>query len=304
MTSLTPPKSMTIGRRNIIVLSLGVMGAYPSAGAQVRASERSTISQTSDGTVVTVDYSRPRARGREQLYGKVIEWGEVWTPGANWATTLQTTRDITLGGHAVPKGKYSVWFVVRPDKWTFVLDPRVQLYHEDHPDSTAQQLRWTVTPTTVAFTEILTWSIPEVRPDGLTLNFAWGTMQVSLDATVQPSHPQTIARDAAQPYLGTYKWKWVDKDTTDAGKMTLYYDGASIRQRYDPFPDWYKRLQDQVMVRINDDWFIPSIVRDGKLWEMAADMVWEFKVQNGVATTFEIRDDKDNLMAIGERVKP
>jgi len=37
--------------------------------AQVRASERATISQTADGTNVTIDYARPRARGALYLKG-------------------------------------------------------------------------------------------------------------------------------------------------------------------------------------------------------------------------------------------
>lgn len=292
-------------RRAVAVLCVfTAVSLFPVAGAaQVRASERATISQTADGTVVSIDYSRPRTRGRPNIFGKVVKWGEVWTPGANWATTLQTNRDITLGGHRVPKGKYSMWFVVREKEWTLVLDPRAQLYHTEEPDSTPQQLRWNVTPAPAPNSELLTWTFPEVRPDGMTLHFTWATTQIALDIGVQPSHSQTIARSAAEPYLGTYRWKWVDKDSADAGTIELYHDGSAIRQRYDPAPTWYPLLQNQVMVRINDDWFIPSIVRNGKVWEMVSDMVWEFTVKDGVAQTFEVRDDKDNVLAIGQRVK-
>ncbi|MEO6443726.1 MAG: DUF2911 domain-containing protein [Gemmatimonadaceae bacterium] len=296
------------GRRPASILAVVVVAVVAcvlsstEGQAQVRASERATVSQTVDGTVLTINYSRPRARGRSELFGKAVAWGEVWTPGANWATTLELNRDATLDGRPVKKGKYSVWFVVRPNAWTMVLDPRFQLYHEEHPDSTADQLRWTVTPTEVAFAEILTWSFPEVRPDGAVLQFEWATKRVTINTTVSPSHPLTISRADAEPFLGTYEWKWEDAGDASAGTVELYYKDGGIKQRYTPFPDWYPRLQDQPMVRINDAWFIPAIIRDGKVWEMVADQIFEFEVVGARSVGFEMRSDKDELLGRGTRV--
>lgn len=55
-----------------------LVGAPVPVSAQIRASERAMVSQTIDGTVVAVDYARPRARGRADLFGGVVKWGEVW----------------------------------------------------------------------------------------------------------------------------------------------------------------------------------------------------------------------------------
>lgn len=275
-----------------------------SALAQIRASERAVVSQTTDGTVFTITYQRPRARGRADLFGKVVHVDEIWTPGANWATTLEVNRDVTLDGHAVPKGKYSVWFVARAGDWTLILDPRHERYHTEVPDSTAQQVRWTVKPAESPFREVLTWSFPEVRTDGVQLLFEWGTRRVAISATVRPSHPLPIARADAEPFTGTYEWKWTDDSTATAMRIELYHEGGMLRQRHTPFPDWYPLLQSQPMVKILNNWFIAAIVRDGKVWEMVSDMVYEFKVVNGKAISFEIRDDRDNLLGSGKRVAP
>lgn len=77
-----------------------------------------------------------------------------------------------------------------------------------------------------------------------------------------------------------------------------------LRQRHTPFPEWYPLLQGQPMVRILNSWFIAAIVRDGKVWEMVNDMVYEFKVVDGRAVSFEIRDDRDHLIGAGKRVSP
>ena len=67
-----------------------------SLQAQPRASERAQLTQTANGTTLSLDYSRPVAGGRENLRGGVVHWGELWTPGANWATTLEVDRDMVL----------------------------------------------------------------------------------------------------------------------------------------------------------------------------------------------------------------
>ena len=113
------------------LVALGVASfALPNRSvAQIRASERGAVSQTVDGTVISLDYARPRARGRQRLFGGVVAWKEVWTPGANWATTLEVSRNVQINGQALPKGKYSVWLVVdSAGPWTLVLDPRHHRY--------------------------------------------------------------------------------------------------------------------------------------------------------------------------------
>jgi len=110
------------------------LGAAPAVSAQIRASEPALVAQTIDGTKLTVEYSRPRARTRDSLFGRVVTWGEVWTPGANMATTLEVSKDVKVNGVALAKGKYSVWLVVRASgPWTAVFDPRSKLFHTQHP---------------------------------------------------------------------------------------------------------------------------------------------------------------------------
>ncbi len=281
-------------------------GAGRAVLAQVRASERGTVSQTIDGAVVTVNYSRPRLRGRTPLFGKVVHWGEVWTPGANWATTLELSREVRLDGHPIPKGKYSVWFVVQPEEWTLILDPRVHRYHTEIPDSIAGQFRWTVRPAVAPPTEVLTWGFPDLRPGGGVLQMEWATTRVSINVAVPPRHPLTIARTEIEPYLGRYRLN-MSEAVSDSGVASeelveLVYEDGSLKARFDQPPPWYPSLQGSIMVRINDDWFIPTIVRNGEVLEMVADAIFEFTVADGRAVAFEVRDDHDVLLGRGHRV--
>src|SRR5438046_2812123 len=106
--------------RRLAALTLGLLVVPDPAASQVRASERGSVSQTIDGTTVEVSYGRPALRGRTP-FGGVVHWGEVWTPGANFSTTLRVSRPVRLGDQAVPAGTYSLWVVATPTAWTLYL---------------------------------------------------------------------------------------------------------------------------------------------------------------------------------------
>jgi hypothetical protein len=161
--------------------------ATPSA-AQVKKSKRGSVGQTVAGTTITVEYSRPKARGRT-LFGGVVKWGERWTPGADWATTLETDRDVTVEGQRLPKGKYGVWTMVQPDRWTVSLHREWHRFHTSRPDSTDEALRVAVRPDSGPPVELLTFDFPEVDSTGATLRFRWGTVMVPLRIGVRAGAP-------------------------------------------------------------------------------------------------------------------
>jgi hypothetical protein len=292
-----------------LLLTLGVVAACPvGLWAQVRASEHAVAAQTVDGTTLTVTYSRPRTRGRAAIYGKVIPWGEVWTPGANWATTLEVDKDVTINGHALAKGKYSVWMEVQPKEWTVILDPKARAFHTEHPKPDSSQVRFAVTPDNVSGPDILTWSFPEVSSAGTTLRMAWAGRSVSLAVAVSPSHPLTCPADLAERYVGDYTFLWVSRDTTEAQpdsaetrtsvwhvtytKGMLLVDWAPP-----PFPEWAHL----VLIKVTDNWFNPGAMVDGQLFDVANDLIVEFAVSDGKATGFEIRSENDEVIGRATR---
>lgn len=273
-----------------------------AAGAQVKASEAASVSQTVDGTVMTVEYSRPRARGRDALFGGEVKWDEVWTPGANWATTLEVNKDVTVDGHPLAKGKYSVWMVVRPGDWTAVFDPRSHLFHTRHPDSTDQQLRFTVTPEQSPFLEVLTWSFPEVRVNGTTLVMQWGTYRVPLHLAVTPSYQQTVSKDEAARYVGSWTLQWKTSnwgDTTKVASFTVTQVDGALRGEWVDAP--WPEAEPFLLLPIRQGWFSFGAVRDGELYEIWSDMVFEFHGDAGRAASYDLRGEKDELIAAGAR---
>ena len=283
--------------------SATILGAWPSAAAaQIRASEIGTMSQIIDGTKITVEYSRPRARGRDPLFGHVVRWNEVWTPGANWATSFETNKNITLNGVPVPKGKYSVWMVVRQDgNWTTVLEPKVHIYHEYPPDSTGQQVRIATHVTQAPFTEVLTWSMPTLSAAGGTLEMRWGTTLVPITVAVEPSLRLTMSASEAAPYLGSYTY--TERTGPDRGKtktLTVTYEDSTLKGRYTPEDDYFRKF---ALIRIAPNWFAPGVYDDkGQIYEVyKPELTLEFKVVAGKADSLEMRNEADEVEAAGER---
>jgi hypothetical protein len=179
---MTTTASMIVSALSLVMCTV----AATSCKAQKpMLSEHALAAQTVAGTTITVEYYRPQARGRDSLIGKVVKWGEHWTPGANWATTIDADHDIRLNGSELPKGKYAVWAIVDSSHWTLELRRTWHKFHVPPPrDSADVQLRLDVRPETGPATDILTFDFPVVKPKETTLRFRWGTVVVPLDIVV------------------------------------------------------------------------------------------------------------------------
>lgn len=282
--------------------ALVCLTAVPATlGAQVRASEPAVVAQTIDGTRLTVEYSRPRARGRDSLFGKVVTWGEVWTPGANWATTLEASNDITIEGNPLPRGKYSIWLVVRQGRpWTLVLDPRHRRYHTMHPDSTAEQIRFDVTPLVAPPTEALTWSFSDIRMSGVALVLEWGRMRLPLRIEVRPSLVYTMPPDKAAPFLATWTFTWIGgPEASKPLDMIVTHENGSLMARWvpAPFPEWDRFI----LIPIGPGRFIPGFLEKGVLYDVERDMMFEFRMDGARPVSYDVRTGDDEKIASGSR---
>ncbi|NVK28456.1 MAG: DUF2911 domain-containing protein [Flavobacteriia bacterium] len=70
---------------------------------------------------VKITYNRPHKRNRV-VFGELVPYGEVWRTGANAATEITTTEDITLGGKELEAGTYSIFTIPNEDSWTIIIN--------------------------------------------------------------------------------------------------------------------------------------------------------------------------------------
>jgi hypothetical protein len=188
-----------------------VLLAMPGAGSGQAASEQATFTQVISGTEIEIEWSRPSLRGREVIFGRQIPWGEVWTPGANMATTIRFSKDVVLSGTPVPAGRYSVWLrVSETEPWRLALHADTILPHSAHPPIEEAVLHVGVERgRTDHLQESLAWDLDRIRLDGAELVMHWGRDRVSLPLEVDPGIELATSPADAAPLVG----HWIYDDS-------------------------------------------------------------------------------------------
>jgi hypothetical protein len=153
------------------------------APENVSKSQPAVVGQRIANTDITITYSRPVARGRT-LFGGIVPYDEVWNPGADQATAITTTRDITVNTHRLAAGKYSIWMIPRAGAWTTIFSKAADVYHTPYPGEAQDVLRFDVPPRVGAHTETLTFDFPTVEGKDAELQLRWGTVVVPLAIVV------------------------------------------------------------------------------------------------------------------------
>jgi hypothetical protein len=150
---------------------------------QVPRSQHGSITQRVGTTDISISYSRPVARGRE-LFGAngIVRWGRVWHPGADSATTISLSHDVSIEGHKLAAGRYTLWTIPAepPQPWTVIFSRAVNVWHIPYPGESSDVLRVTVSAEQGAHMEVLAYYFPVVTPDSALLRLHWGTTIVPL----------------------------------------------------------------------------------------------------------------------------
>ena len=155
------------------LLLLALLLQYPR-------SQHGSVTQHIQGAEVTISYNRPVARGRE-LFGTLVRWGRIWHPGADSATTISFSKDVTIDGQPLKAGRYSLWTIPEESKpWTVIFNRGVGGWHTSYPGESQDALRLSVRTETGAHMETLTYYFPVVDGDSAVLRLHWGTVIVPL----------------------------------------------------------------------------------------------------------------------------
>jgi hypothetical protein len=84
--------------------------------------------------VARVIYSRPHLQGR-RLFHDLLKYDEAWRLGANESTELQLYQNVSIQGKKIKAGRYVLYCIPQPDKWTIVLNNNIDSWGLQ-PDST------------------------------------------------------------------------------------------------------------------------------------------------------------------------
>jgi len=168
--------------RKTIAICLFLIASLPLAAQTPalklpRASQHAVITQTVGLTDITIDYSRPVAKGRT-IFGGLVPYDKVWRTGANDATTITFSDDVTINGQALAKGAYSLHTIPGKDSWTLIFNKVAKQWGSFSYDQAQDALRVTAKPQKAPFAEVFTIGFPDVTPDNATVVLRWADLAV------------------------------------------------------------------------------------------------------------------------------
>jgi hypothetical protein len=123
-------KLLSLNPMTRYLFTLFCLAFFISGWSQVikeRSSPVDIISMRYKESYVKITYSQPSKKGRE-IFGKLIPFGKEWSPGANEATEITLTKDLTLKGFLVKAGTYTIFTIPEKDKWAIIINKDVGLF--------------------------------------------------------------------------------------------------------------------------------------------------------------------------------
>lgn len=154
-----------------------------------KASPFTTIVQEFGLSKITVEYSRPSAKGRllfgEQVNGKsaLVPYGRIWRVGANESTKITFLSDVLIDGQDLQKGSYALYAFPEQDEWQVVFHNNTTYWGDGRLDYNFQDdaLRIKVIPLkTLEFQENFLISFDEITHDEINMIWKWGNTKVSI----------------------------------------------------------------------------------------------------------------------------
>ena len=122
-------------------------------------------------------------RGR-RIFGGLVPYQVVWCPGADEATTLESSRELEVQSIRVPGGPHTIWILPNLDRWMLVISREPKGFHTQYnprADLARVELRKRQLSSSV---EQLTFTIERAPDGGGSIAMAWETTEVSVPFSV------------------------------------------------------------------------------------------------------------------------
>ena len=157
----------------------GLLTRHAQTFSRGRISPHESVAALVDDAHVTIVYGRPTMRGRV-IFGSLVPWGRVWCPGADEATTLESSRPIAIGALRVPTGPHTIWILPTRDRWTLIVSTEPEGFHTNYHERAdlgrvAMRKRALDAPV-----ERLTFAIDPAPAGGGTIAMSWEKTEVSV----------------------------------------------------------------------------------------------------------------------------
>ena len=213
------------------------------------ASPAAKFMQTVGLTDITIQYARPGVKGRTIFAENgLVPFGKIWRTGANAATKITFSEDVTIEGQELKKGSYAILTKPGATSWDVMFytheGGNFGSYVEKTPDVSVS-----VTPQALPFSvENFFITVANLESDGAVLELIWDKTLVPVkiglhtDKAVMSNIERVMAGPSANDYYaaGVYMYQ-SGKDVNRA----LEYVQKATSQGEPKF--WQKRWEAEIL---------------------------------------------------------
>jgi len=234
--------------RVLIVLFLATSFLF----SQVKTPQPSpfaTITQVVGVTDVSIEYSRPGIKGRA-IFGGLVPFGKVWRTGANAATKIKFGTDVSLEGHKIPAGEYSIYTVPKERDWKIIINKKLDARenHVKEEDLLSFKVKPKMTPLSV---ERFTIEIADITNNSANIVLMWAQtrvvikLEIETDKMVIEGIEKFLDADDqknAGPWYSSARYYFENKKDLDKA-----LDMVSTSLEIDDKPFWVLRLKSRIL---------------------------------------------------------
>lgn len=224
------------------ILLLSAIFCYSFISGQIKTPQPSptaTITQKVGVSNISVEYSRPGAKGRE-IFGGLVSYGKMWRTGANKATKITFNENCVFGGAKVKKGSYSLFTIPGEKEWKVVLNKNTELWGVGEYDEENQVCSIVAKAiNTKDFTESFTIDFGTFQSFSAIMSLKWANTKIdikieSLEAKkLEKQYLELLTKGpSANDYYNGAKFF---ADNTSEYEMALEWINTAIKKRPDAF---------------------------------------------------------------------
>jgi len=199
------------------------------------------LSQTVGLTEIKIEYSSPAVSGRK-IWDGLVPYGELWRTGANMATKITFSKDVTISNQRISAGTYSLFTIPGKTEWTVILNKDAELSGTSGYKEANDALRFKVKPQEGQMRERLLFLIADFTMDEAVIALEWEkiripfTVKLDTEKQAMESIQKTLAQEW-RPFANSARYILEYGSDLD---LALSYINTSISISDEWFNNWIK----------------------------------------------------------------
>ncbi len=242
--------------KSLLLTGLIALGSVNTNAQSLKVpapSPTQTLKQAFALSEITIEYSRPSAKGRV-IFGDLVPYDKIWRTGANSATKITFGEEVKINNQTVAAGTYALYTKPGKSSWTIMLYKDLKLGGDVSNYKVENELmNFTVPSKQIGDTiETFTINIDAISANKANIVLSWASTKVSfaveanIDATIMTNIDNAMNKDNRPYYQAATYYYDNNKDMNQA----LIWVNKAVEQY--PKAYWVMMLKSRIEYKLND----------------------------------------------------